>query len=145
MKKFYMLIAFAFATASVFLSSSSELQAQCPAGPFKVFRSFGYGPTGQPVSFVYIEGFQPNANITIWENGAPIGNQNPPTDPAVTDATGKGKIIYSATRNPTSVVVSTIVGACEQPVPPAAPSCTGTLFNANLKLLQPHLNIVPFS
>src|SRR6188474_2616749 len=86
MKKFYKLITFAFVTASVLLSFSSELQAQnCPTGS-KVFRSVGYGPTGQTVSFVYVEGFQPNANITLWQNAAPIPNQNPPSEPAVTDA-----------------------------------------------------------
>jgi len=59
MKKIYMLIAVTLVSAGLLLSFSSSLQAQtCPVG--KVFRTTGYGPAGEVVSTVYVEGCQPN-------------------------------------------------------------------------------------
>jgi len=127
MKKFYMLIAVAFVSATLLLSFSSTLQAQtCPVG--KVFRTVGYGPAGEQVSTVYVEGFQPNGFIALWSNTDPIvGIEG---TPAMTDANGNGRIVYDGAANPTSVTVSTIVGTCQQPVPVANPACSGTNFNA---------------
>jgi len=128
MKKFYMLIAVAFVSASLLLSFSSKLQAQCPAGPQKVFLTVGYDATGQPVNTVYVEGFQPNGAIALWEGVTPIFGQE--STQAATDANGSGRIIYNPIQTPTSVTVTTINGTCAQPVPVASATCSGNIVNA---------------
>lgn len=126
MKKIYMLIAVAFVSASLLLSFTSSVQAQCPVG--KVFRTIGYGPTGQPVNTVYVEGFQPNGFIALWSNTVPIPGIE--ATPAMTDANGNGRIVYNGAADPTSVTVSTPAGTCVQPVPAAGATCGGSIFNA---------------
>jgi Secretion system C-terminal sorting domain len=122
MKKFYygVVIAFLFA----FLPSQKNLaQNACPPGTQKVFNAVGINALGQKVYMVYIEGFLPTSNISLFQNVQIFSNGS------ITDASGNGRIVYNpVTFTPDAVSTCAIPGCCTTPVPPVI-NCAANVLN----------------
>ncbi len=123
MKKFYLSVVVALFLA-ILPSKENLAQTVCPAGPQKVFRVVGYNAVGQKVNMVYIEGFIPNAHISLFQNQHILSQYG-----GSTDANGNGTIVFDPlATNPDQVGTCALAGCCTQPIP-AVVNCAALVQN----------------